>query len=94
MRKVVRENNLFSGIKKRHRYPKPDNYKVFEYPKNKLNRNYNASIKNLKWIGDITYIRTIKGWIYLAVVMDLFSRKIVGRSMSTYINSALTCKAL
>ena len=49
---------------------------------------------NLKWTGDITYIRTTRGWVYLAVVMDLFSRKIVGWSMSTYVNSALTCKTL
>ena len=48
----------------------------------------------LQWTGDITYIRTTKGWVYLAVVMDLFSRKIVGWSMSNYVNSALTCKAL
>ncbi len=92
--KVMRENNLFNCVKKKHRYPKPDNSKVFEYPKNKLNKNYNASIKNLKWTGDITYIRTTKGWVYLAVVMDLFSRKIIGWSMSTYVNSALTCQAL
>ncbi len=48
----------------------------------------------MKWIGDITYIRTTKGWVYLAVVIDLFSRKIVGWSMSNYVNSTLTCKAL
>ena len=94
VRKVMQENNLFSCVKKRHRYPALDNSQMFEYPRNKLNRNYNASMKNLKWTGDITYIRTSKGWVYLAVVMDLFSRKIVGWSMSNYINSALTCNAL
>ena len=59
-----------------------------------MNRNFKTPIKNLKWTGDITHGRTIEGWIYLAVVMDLYSRKIVGWSVSRNIDSALVCKAL
>ncbi len=78
VRKIMHDNGLFSCIKKKHRYPKADTIDLFEYPKNRLNRNYNASVKNLKWVGDITYIKTAEGWLYLSAVMDLFSRKIVG----------------
>lgn len=45
---------------------------------NKLNQVFEASKANEKWVSDITYIRTKEGWLYLAVVLDLFSRKIVG----------------
>ena len=83
IRKVMHENNLFDCIRRRHRYPAQDNLQAFEYPKNKLNRNYKTSAKNLKWPGDITYINTLNGWVYLGAVMDLFSRKVVGWSVST-----------
>ncbi|GAA5444706.1 hypothetical protein Misp06_02896 [Microbulbifer sp. NBRC 101763] len=43
-----------------------------------LNRNFSATAKNQVWTTDITYIWTIQGWLYLAVVIDLYSRRIVG----------------
>ena len=46
-----------------------------------------------KWAGDITYIRTLEGWLYLCIVQDLFSRRIVGWSMSDRIDSALVSSA-
>ena len=49
---------------------------------NHLNRQFNADTENTRWVTDITYIRTAEHWLYLAVVMDLFSKKIVGWSMS------------
>ena len=49
---------------------------------------------NQKWVADITYIPTKMGWLYLAVVMDLFSRRIVGWSMSDTIDSALVQSAM
>lgn len=75
VRKVMHDNRLFACIRRRHKYPKPNKADVFEFPKNKLNRNYKTFVKNLKWAGGITYIRTTEGWIYLAVVMDLCSLK-------------------
>lgn len=50
--------------------------------KNLLKRNFEALEPNQRWASDITYISTKQGWLYLAVVMDLFSRRIVGWSMS------------
>ncbi len=61
VRKVMHENRLFVCLRRRHRYPKLDKSNVFEFPKNKLNRNFKTAFKNLKWTGDITYIRTAEG---------------------------------
>lgn len=94
VRKIMHEKRLFSYIKKKHRYPKADTIDLFEYPNNRLNRNYSASVKNLKLMGDITATKTAEGWLYLSAVMDLFSRKIVGWSTSTEVNSVLVCKSL
>ena len=61
---------------------------------NLLGRAFMAEKPNQKWTSDITYIRTNEGWLYLAVVLDLFSRRIVGWAMSTRITSDLVTNAL
>ena len=61
---------------------------------NLLERNFSASKPNEKWVTDITYIQTTEGWLYLAIFIDLFSRKVVGWSMSEHIDSTLVCDAL
>lgn len=61
---------------------------------NRLKRDFSSTAPNQKWLGDITYIRTMKGWLYLAVILDCFSRKIVGWAMSPNIDAALVCNAL
>ncbi len=49
---------------------------------NLLDRDFTATAPNQKWTVDITYIPTLEGWLHLAVVLDLFSRRIVGWAMS------------
>jgi len=61
---------------------------------NVLQRDFTSTQANQKWVGDITYIQTDEGWLYLAVVIDLYSRKVIGWSMSTRINAQLVCDAL
>ena len=61
---------------------------------NQLDREFEASRPNEKWVADITYIPTTSGWVYLAAVMDLFSRRIVGWAMSDRIDTALVEAAL
>jgi putative transposase len=61
---------------------------------NLLDRAFTAVCPNEKWTTDITYIPTAEGWLYLAVILDLFSRRIVGWSMSERINSKLVMNAL
>lgn len=61
---------------------------------NILNRQFNPEAANRAWAADITYIRTRRGWLYLAAVMDLYSRKIVGWSMAPNMPAELVCSAL
>ncbi len=62
--------------------------------KNLLYQDFTAEAPNQRWAADITYISTNQGWLYLAVVMDLYSRRIVGWSMSRWINRHLVIDAL
>ena len=48
----------------------------------------------MKWVSDITYLATTEGWLYLAVVLDLFSRKVVGWAMGTSLEASLPVQAL
>jgi transposase InsO family protein len=61
---------------------------------NLLGRNFAAAGPNEKWVSDITYVRTWEGWLYLAVVLDLFSRRVVGWSMDKTMTSQLVQDAL
>jgi putative transposase len=61
---------------------------------NRLNREFTADKPNQKWVGDITYIWTTEGWLYLATVIDLFSRRVVGWSMNSRMTKELVNKAL
>jgi transposase InsO family protein len=61
---------------------------------NRLKRDFRATAPNRKWVSDITYIATQEGWLYLAAIMDLFSRRIVGWAMSKRMTSDLTLRAL
>jgi putative transposase len=61
---------------------------------NRLDRAFAAAAPNQKWAGDATYIPTAQGWLYLAVVLDLYSRAVVGWAMSEQLDSALVCAAL
>jgi len=62
--------------------------------KNILRRDFSTTTINQKWACDITYVRTQEGWLYLAVVIDLYSRAVIGWSMSKRMKKALVCDAL
>ena len=61
---------------------------------NLLQQNFAATAPNQKWVGDITYLWTNEGWLYLATVLDLFSRKVIGWAMSERMTAQLVCDAL
>lgn len=61
---------------------------------NLLNRDFSAPLPNRKWVSDITYIDTAEGWLYLASVLDLYSRKIVGWAMADHLQTTLVEMAL
>lgn len=85
------------GIKARHKrqFRQTTNSK-HNYPvaPNLLNRHFQVDAPNQVWVADITYIRTFEGWLYLAAVMDLYSRKIVGWAMSETMTTDLAIRAL
>ena len=61
---------------------------------NLLKQDFTAQRPNQVWVGDITYIATDEGWLYLAVVLDLYSRKVLGWSMGERMPASLVCDAL
>ena len=61
---------------------------------NRLQRQFNTATPNDAWVTDITHIRTHEGWLYLAVVVDLFSRCVIGWSMKSRITKELVLDAL
>jgi putative transposase len=63
-------------------------------PSNLLDRQFVAERPNQKWIADFTYIWTAEGWLYVAAVIDLFSRRVVGWSMSASMTAQLVADAL
>jgi len=74
----------------------PVSYREHGLPvsENLLKQDFIASGPNQKWAGDITYLRTDEGWLYLAVVIDLWSRAVIGWSMSARMTAQLACDAL
>ncbi|ELB6826993.1 IS3 family transposase [Salmonella enterica] len=75
---------------------RPASYRKHGLPvsENLLKQDFYASGPNQKWVGDITYLRTGEGWLYLAVVIDLWSRSVIGWSMSSRMTAQLACDAL
>ena len=61
---------------------------------NLLDRQFEMSKPNQGWVGDVTYIRTVVGWLYLAVILDLFSRRVVGYALSRRNDTQLALTAL
>jgi transposase InsO family protein len=91
--RLMRENGIRSKMKKKF---KATTNSKHDHPvaKNILNREFSPKAPNMVWAGDITYIWTGEGWLYLAVILDLFSRQVVGWSMSERMTKELALKAL
>ena len=92
-RRLMREAAVWVRYRRRYRVTTDSGHAHPVYP-NLVARNFDVSAPNKVWAGDITYIWTQAGWLYLAVVIDLYSRKVVGWSMSKRINRSLVCDAL
>ena len=92
-RRLMKEAGIQVRYKKKYKVTTNSNHKqpVFE---NVLDRQFDVATPNTAYVQDITYIWTQEGWLYLAVVIDLFSRKVVGWSMSSRMKAALVCDAL
>lgn len=90
--RILRENGLNHKRKKKFKITTDSNHKHNISP-NVLNRDFTAYRPNQKWVSDITYIWSSEGWVYLCVVIDLFSRKVVGWAISSRINTDLLMRA-
>ena len=93
VRRVMRQTGLCSRVKRKFVVTTDSNH-ASPIAENILDRNFTATRPNQKWVADITYIPTDEGWLYLAGVMDLFGRRIVGWAMSSHIDAALVVSAL
>lgn len=93
VRRMMKENGLRPSWKRKFIHTTDSNHDL-PVAENLLNRQFNPSAINQSWVADITYIRTRSGWLYLAAVMDLFSRKIVGWAMAPHMRSELVCGAM
>lgn len=80
--RLMKKHGIRSKIKKKYRVTTDSshNYGIAE---NLLKRDFSADSLSQKWVGDMTYIHTSKGWIYLTTVIDLADRKVIGWSLST-----------
>lgn len=91
---IMRELGLKSKIKRQYKVNTTDSKHNLPIAPNILNRDFYASNPNEKYVGDITYIPTNEGWLYLATVIDLYSRKVVGWSMNDSMKVSLVNDAL
>ncbi|MCO5102196.1 MAG: IS3 family transposase [Burkholderiaceae bacterium] len=92
--RLMREHGLGSRKRRPFRVVTTDSRHAHPIASNVVQRDFTTTAPNQKWLADITYVRTDEGWLYLALVLDLFSRKIVGWAMSDSMPQELTIEAL
>jgi putative transposase len=91
--RLMKSNGIRSRIKRKFKATTNSKHDL-PVADNKLNREFIVSHSNSVWVSDITYIRTMEGWLYLAAVIDLFNRGVVGWSMGEHITKGLAVDAL
>jgi putative transposase len=92
--KLMKNNGIRSKIKRRFVLHTTDSKHDHPIAANVLNRQFDQRRPNVVWVSDITYVPTDEGWLYLAAVMDLCSRRIVGWSMADHLEASLVIEAM
>jgi putative transposase len=92
--RYMREEGLASKVKRRFRVTTTDSNHDYPVAMNVLDRSFQAEAPDRKWCVDITYVPTAEGWLYLAAVIDLCSRMIVGWAMADHLRAELCLDAL
>ena len=92
--RLMRLQGLRARPRRRRLPPDPGERQATAVAANMLDRSFQAPAPNRKWIADFTYIWTAEGWLYVAAVLDLFSRRVVGWSMSASMTAQLVADAL
>ncbi|KVB17034.1 integrase, partial [Burkholderia cepacia] len=93
VRRSLQRQGLRPVYKRAYRVTTDSTHRLPVAP-NLLDRRFDGWRPNQAWVSDITFVRTGEGWLYLAAILDLASRRIVGWSMSERINADLVCQAL
>ncbi len=91
--RLMRQNEIHPKTRRKFKMTTDSNHDKPIYD-NLLRQQFNAAAPNQRWVSDITYISTVEGWLYLAVIMDLYSRRIVGWSMSHRMQESLVIDAM
>lgn len=91
--RLMSENNIHARHKKRYKVTTDSKHNMPIAP-NLLDRNFNPSAPNQVWTADITYLWTDEGWLYLAIVLDLFNREVVGWSLKPRMTADIVTDAL
>ena len=94
VQRLMQKHGIQARGKRKFRVTTTDSKHNLPIAPNLLNRNFTPCAPNQAWVGDFTYIATEEGWLFLAVVIDLFSRKVVGWSMRPDMNRSLVIDAL
>jgi transposase InsO family protein len=94
VQRLMQQQGLRARGRKRFRVTTTDSRHDLPIAPNRLDRQFRVELPNQVWVGDITYIATEEGWLYLAVVVDLFSRSIVGWSLRSEMRSEIVTRAL
>jgi len=92
--KIMKSLNLIPKMRRKFKVNTTDSNHNLPIAPNILDRDFYAGLADKKYVGDITYIHTAEGWLYLATVIDLFSRKVVGWSMDDHMRVSLVNDAL
>jgi putative transposase len=93
VRKLMAQHGIRARHKRKYIATTNSNHD-FPVAPNLLERNFTATAPNQVWTSDITYLATAEGWVYLAVIIDLFSRQVVGWSMQPHMKAELVTAAL
>ena len=91
--RLMRDNGIKIIRTQKYRATTDSNH-AFNIAPNLLDQNFSATGPNQKWAGDISYIWTSEGWLYLAVILDLYSRRVIGWAVSNRMKRDLVIRAL
>jgi putative transposase len=92
--KLMKDNGIRSKTRRRFKVQTTDSNHNYAVAPNRLDRQFTQARPDRVWVSDITYVPTDEGWLYLAAVLDLCSRKVVGWSMAEHLEASLVIEAL
>lgn len=91
--RLMKNMGLRSEIKLKYKPSTTDSKHSFPIAPNLLDRQFSVKAPNVAWVSDLTYIRTLEGWLYLTVVIDLYDRKVIGWALSKTMQASETTMA-